>query len=48
MIVKRCCKLKGKFFVVYDSGNSEEKWVICKQHMLKDSFQKFIKEKREL
>jgi hypothetical protein len=48
MMVHRCCKLEGKFFVVYDCGNTEEKWLICKQHMMLDSFQKYIKEKKAL
>jgi len=48
MMVNRCCNLKGKFFVVYDCGSSEENWLVCKQHMSKDSFQKYIKEKMEL
>jgi len=47
-MVNRCCNLKGKFFVVYDCGSSEENWLVCKQHMSKDSFQKYIKEKMEL
>jgi len=47
-MIHRCCKLKGKFLVVYDCGTSEEQWLICKQHMNKESFQMYIKEKRAL
>jgi hypothetical protein len=48
MMVNKCCNNKESFFVVYDCGNSEEKWLVCKQHMSKESFQKYIKEKREV
>jgi len=48
MLINKCCNLREEYVVTYDIGTSEEKWLVCKQHMNKDSFQKYIKEKMEL
>jgi imidazoleglycerol phosphate synthase glutamine amidotransferase subunit HisH len=45
LLVKKCCKGKEKYFVTYDCGTSEEKWLVCNSHFKKESFQKYIKEK---